>query len=195
MKKILVFAIAIFMFHSAMAGNKIKYYFNQPVDTTVATAEKAIYLNNCIADTLAAYLGRAKYTLDICMYDFEKTVSFDISAIDTIFAPKVAAAIDSAYARGVIVRYIYEASNANTGLSLLDTPGITTLGSPQGADYTIMHNKFVIIDANSSNPADPIVWTGCLNWYYEQFNWDFNNVVILQDSALAHAYLGEFNMM
>src|ERR1700689_4176170 len=99
MKKSILFLSCIFIFLSAHAGNKIKYYFNQPVDTSVATAEKAVYLNNCIADTLEAYLSRAKYSLDICMYDFEKTYSFNISTVDTQFAPKVAAAINNAYAR------------------------------------------------------------------------------------------------
>ena len=194
MKKILLLSVTVFIFLNADAGNKIKYYFNKPVDTTASTGVNAIYLNNCIADTLAAYLNRAQYSLDICMYDFEKTFSYNISTLDTIAVPKVAAAIDSAYARGVKIRFIYDSSNANTGLTLLN-PGINTMGSPQGSNYTIMHNKFVIIDAESPNPNDPIVWTGCLNWYYEQFNWDYNNVVVLQDSALANAYTAEFNMM
>ena len=193
-KKTLLFSIAIFIFLGANAGNKIKCYFNKPVDTSVSTGVNAVYLNNCIADTLAAYISRAKYSLDICIYDFEKTFSYNIATLDTVFAPKVAAAIDSAYARGLKVRFIYDSGNANTGLTLLD-PGIHTMGSPQGSNYTIMHNKFVIIDAASSNPADPIVWTGCLNWYYEQWNWDYNNVIIFQDSALAYAYTAEFNMM
>jgi phospholipase D-like protein/type IX secretion system substrate protein len=195
MKKILFLLPAMVVVLNANAGNKIKYYFNQPVDTSVAAVQKAVYLHNCIADTLAAYLNRAKYSLDICIYDFEKTYSFNIYTIDTLFAPEIAAAINNAYNRGVTVRYIYEASNANTGLSLLDTAHIHTLGSPQGSNYTIMHNKFVVIDGNSSDPDDAIVWTGCLNWYVEQFNWDYNNVVVFQDSALAHAYIGEFNMM
>jgi len=194
MKKVFLFAASLFICFGAEAGNKIKYYFNQPVDTSVATFEKAIYLNTCSADTLTAYLKRAKYSLDICIYDFEKTYSYNISTVDTTFAPEVAAAINNAYARGVKVRIIYEASNANTGLSLLDS-GIHTLGSPQGHNYTIMHNKFVVIDAASPDNNDPVVWTGCMNWYYEQFNWDFNNIVVLQDSALASAYTAEFNMM
>ena len=193
-KTLLLFIVVVFTFLGANAGSHIKCYFNKPVDTTVSTGVNAVYLNNCIADTLAAYLNRAKYSLDICMYDFEKTFSYNIATLDTIFAPKVAAAIDSAYMRGVKVRFIYDSGNANTGLTLLDT-GIHTMGSPQGPNYTIMHNKFVIIDAASADPSDPIVWTGCLNWYYEQWNWDYNNVIIFQDSALASAYTAEFNMM
>ena len=164
LKKTTIVLALIFVFLNAKAGNKIKYYFNQPVDTTVATAVNAVYLNNCVADTIAAYINRAKYSLDICIYDFEKTISYDIATIDTVFAPSVANAINSAYTRGVKVRIIYDSSNANTGLDLLNSH-INTEGSPQGSAYTIMHNKFMIIDANSTDPNDAIVWTGCLNWY------------------------------
>ncbi len=194
MKKLLLLSVAVFIFFGANAGNKIKCYFNTPVDTTASAGVNAVYLNNCIADTLTAYLNRAKYSIDICIYDFEKTYSYNIATLDTTFAPEVAKAIDSAYERGVKVRIIYDSSNANTGLQLLDT-GIHTMGSPQGSAYTIMHNKFVIIDAGSPDHNDPIVWTGCLNWYYEQWNWDYNNVIIFQDSALSSAYTAEFNMM
>ena len=195
MKNLLLILFITLSLSPAFAGNKIRFYFNKPVDTTVSTGKNAVYLRNCIADTLVAYLNRAHYSLDICMYDFEKTLSYNIDTLDTVFAPKIAASIDSAYTRGVKIRYIYEASNANTGLSLIDTAHIHTLGSPQGTNYTIMHNKFVIIDAKSPDHNAPTVWTGCLNWYYEQFNWDYNNVVTIQDSALANAYTSEFNMM
>jgi hypothetical protein len=53
----------------------------------------------------------------------------------------------------------------------------------------------MIVDANSNNPDDAIVWTGASNWSNNQFNNDYDNFVILQDSALAKAYLGQFNMM
>ncbi len=189
MKK--TYAILLFIFTSLnlFAGNKIKCYFNRPVDNSVSTGVNAQYLNNCSADTLVAFLSRAKYSLDICVYNF---VSYSSSSTDN--GVKIANAVNGAYSRGVKVRWIYEASNSNSGLPLLNT-GIHTLGSPQGSNYTIMHNKFVIVDANSTNPNDAYVWTGCMNWDDEQYNSDYNNIVIVQDSALAHAYLGEYNMM
>jgi phosphatidylserine/phosphatidylglycerophosphate/cardiolipin synthase-like enzyme len=58
-----------------------------------------------------------------------------------------------------------------------------------------MHNKFVIIDANHSNPNKAIVWTGATNWQEGQINHDPNNVVIFQDQSLAKAYTLEFNEM
>src|SRR6185437_15699034 len=103
-----------------------------------------------------------------------------------------ATAINNAYTRGVQIRWIYDGSSSNTGLSLLNA-AINTLGSPTTSSYGIMHNKFVIIDANSSDVNDAIVWTGSFDWSSEQFNTDVNNAIVIQDSALAHAYTDEFN--
>jgi hypothetical protein len=58
-----------------------------------------------------------------------------------------------------------------------------------------MHNKFVIIDGKSTNPNDAIVNTGSEDWGVSQFNYCNNNILFIQDSALAHAYINEFNMM
>jgi phosphatidylserine/phosphatidylglycerophosphate/cardiolipin synthase-like enzyme len=58
-----------------------------------------------------------------------------------------------------------------------------------------MHNKFVVIDAKSSNPNYPIVWTGSTNWTNDQMNYDYNNVIIIQDQSLAKVYTMEFEEM
>ncbi len=165
------------------AANKIICYFNNPVNTSISSGVNAVYLNNCMADTLIAYINRAKYSIDIAQYEY---VQGSYSNIAT--------AINSAYARGVRVRWIYDGSASNSGVSLLNS-GIHTLGSPTTSGYGIMHNKFVIIDNGSSNPDDAIVYTGSTDWNRTQFISDFNNVIIFQDSALAHAYTDEFNMM
>ena len=53
----------------------------------------------------------------------------------------------------------------------------------------------MVIDGRASNPNDAIVWTGCMNWEPGQIDKDINNIIIFQDSGLAHAYLAEFNQM
>ena len=170
---------------------KIKIYFNNPVDTTVSTGIRAQYLNHCMADTLIAYINRAKYTIDIAQYEYNQTSGFS----------NIATAVNNAYSRGVTVRWIYDSTVNNTGLSALNT-SIHTLSSPAGVTispchkaYGIMHNKFVLIDAKSTNPADALVWTGSPDWNVTQLNSDYNNVVIVQDSALAHAYTTQFEIM
>ena len=165
-------------------NGKIRVYFNHPVTTTVSSGTNAVYLNNCIADTLVNYINRAKYTLDFAVYN--------ASSSSTITS--VINAVNAAYNRGVAVRWIDDGSSSNTALSGLNS-GIKKLSSPTTTGYTIMHCKFVIIDANSSNTADPIVWTGSTNFSQDQFNSDYNNLVIIQDKPLALAYTAEFNEM
>lgn len=185
LKKILLVA-SIIISYNATAGNKIKAYFNHPVDNSVSCGVNAINLNNYIDDTLVAYINRAKYTLDIAVYNFTHYSSGSLA--------NVALAIDNAYNRGVKIRWIYDSSSTNSGLNIVTTP-IKKMGSPQSSSFTIMHNKFMIVDGKSTNPDDAIVWTGSTNWSTNQFNEDYNNIIIIQDSALAHVYLGEFNQM
>lgn len=187
----LVFAAGLAMLSStAFAGDKIKVYFNHTVDNSVSTGTNAINLNGKIDDTLAAYINRAKYTLDIAVYNFTSTST----GLATVFN-----AVNNAYTRGVKVRWIYNGTSAtaNTGLSSVNS-AIPKLASPSdtgSSPYGIMHNKFMVIDANSPDPNDAVVWTGSTNWSVAQFDYDYDNVVILQDSALAHVYRAEFNMM
>lgn len=168
---------------SASSG-KIAVYFNRPVNTAVSTGENAIYLNNAMADTLIAYLNRAKYTVDIAQYNYNQSAGYS----------SIATAINNCITRGVRVRWIYDGHESNTGLALLDT-AVHTLASPTTGSYGLMHNKVVIIDANSSDPNDAVVSTGSTVWGINQFNVDYNNTLFIQDSALAHAYLNHFNMM
>ena len=62
-------------------------------------------------------------------------------------------------------------------------------------NYGIMHNKFVVFDANSADPDNPFVWTGATNFTDGQINIDPNNVIVIQDKSLAIAYRLEFNEM
>ncbi len=186
MRKYIRLAACLYLLSMAVvskAGDKIKIYFNHPVDNSVATAVPAVYSTH-ISDTVVAYINRAKYTLDIAMYNFSYSTSY----------ADIAGAVNDALARGVQVRWIYDGSSSNSGLSHLNA-AIPTLGSPTSQGYGIMHNKVVIIDAYSADPDDAVVYTGSMNWSAQQFNTDFNNVVFLQDSAIARAYTNEFNLM
>ena len=184
-KRTLLIALSVLALN-AQAQNKVKYYFNHPVDVSVSAGVNAINLNGAIDDTLIAYINRSKYTLDLAIYDFTSYSSSSLSA--------VANAINAAYARGVRVRLIDDGSSSNSGVALL-TAAIPRVSSPTSSGYGIMHNKFMIVDGYSPNPDESIVWTGSTNWSVEQFNSDYDNIVIFQDSALAHAYIDEFNMM
>ena len=169
---------------TSVSSGKIAVYFNTPVNNAVSSGINAVYLASHMADTLVAYISRAKYTIDIAQYDYNQSVNY----------ANIANAVNAAYLSGKKVRWIYDGSQPNTGVALLNA-GIHTLASPTTSAYGIMHNKFVIIDANSSNPNDAIVSTGSEDWGVSQFNLDNNNILFIQDSARAHAYRNEFNMM
>lgn len=166
---------------------KIKCYFNHPVNSAVSTGTNAVYLNGTMKDTLIAYINRAKFSIDFCVYNFYCT-----SASDPILA--IATAVNNAYTRGVTIRWIGNGSSSNNGFVYLNS-AISTVLSPTTTAYGISHNKFVVIDANSSDSNDPIVWTGSMNFTSQQNGTDFNNVVILQDKPLAQAYTSQFNQM
>ena len=95
-----------------------------------------------------------------------------------------------------MVRVIYDSESGNAGIDELDA-GIGKLPDTDGIypDYGIMHNKFVVFDANSADPDDSFVWTGATNFTDGQINTDPNNVIIIQDQSLAISYQMEFNEM
>lgn len=185
--RIALFVAIVVVYSDAYAQNpKIKCYFNYPVNTSISSGTNAAYLNASFEDTVAAYINRAKYTVDIAQYNY--------TASSGSIMAKIATAANNAQARGVVVRWIYNGSSLNTGLSLLNA-AIKTLGSPTTAGYGIMHNKFMIIDANSADPSDAWLVTSSYDWSSQQTTGDYNNMVAIQDKPLSLAYYEEFNKM
>jgi phosphatidylserine/phosphatidylglycerophosphate/cardiolipin synthase-like enzyme len=168
---------------SSESTGDIKVYFNATVDTSKAISIKAIYVENAIADTLVNYLNRAKSTIDFATYN-----------MDTYNSAQIASALNAAHNRGVTVRVVYDGGRANTGVDQLNG-SIGKIASPTSSEYGIMHNKFVVIDANTADANDAIVWTGSTNFTSGQLNTDPNDVIIIQDKSLALAYTMEFNEM
>jgi phosphatidylserine/phosphatidylglycerophosphate/cardiolipin synthase-like enzyme len=163
----------------------IKTLFNHPIDIQNGENLTELVHIDAIDDSLIAYINRAEESIDVTIYDFDNAEITSISQ-----------AINAAHNRGVIVRFISDGNQvaANFGVNDL-IPEIPKLLSPTGGNFTIMHNKFVVIDANHSDPTKPIVWTGSTNWTDRQINRDPNNVIILQDQTLAKTYKIEFDEM
>ncbi len=181
------FIFLLFFSLSITAQNpKIKCYFNHPVNNAVSTGTNAIYLNGTFVDTTVAYINRSKYSLDIAVFNYTYGSGDGLDAI--------ANAVNAAANRGVVCRWINDGASTNSGMALLNS-NVQTLGSPTSTSYGIMHNKFMIIDANSSNTSDPIVWTGSYNFSRNQADVDFNNIIIFQDKPMALAFTSEFNQM
>ncbi|WP_045687090.1 phospholipase D-like domain-containing protein [Hymenobacter sp. AT01-02] len=168
------------MITASQSTGKMRTYFTNPVNTTLALpGNTATYLaNGAVADTIARYISRAQQTLDIAVYNWN--------------SPVILAAVNAAQARGVQVRVIYENDNTNASISGLNA-AIPRIG--RQTTQNIMHNKFVVIDANSTTPNQPWVWTGSTNWTPAQLSTDRNNSLAIQDQSLARVYTIEFNEM
>ncbi|MBK7214333.1 MAG: T9SS type A sorting domain-containing protein [Bacteroidales bacterium] len=167
----------------------IRTYFNAGVDHSVSTGTNAISIGQAVDDTLIGYINRAKQSIDIAIYSFDNDGLSNMSA-----------ALNSAASRGVNIRVVYCGTTVNAAVSdlsgsihTLQGPGENNSSNP--ARDGIMHNKFMVIDANSANAADPIVWTGSFNWTKDNMNTDPNNVIIIQDQSLARTYVAEFEEM
>ncbi len=181
-----VSAIVPMMTQSNSTGT-ISVFFNRPVDHSKSTGTPAIYLNNTIADTLIKYMDITQNTLEIAIYNLDN----DNGLID---------AINDTYSRGVNVRVIcnegvnsnaYNAINVGNGNKKLSPTGT----APNGDFYGIMHNKVMIVDANSTDPNAVWVFAGSTNWTDGQLNDDPNNMLMIQDQSLAIAYKMEFEEM
>jgi phosphatidylserine/phosphatidylglycerophosphate/cardiolipin synthase-like enzyme len=173
------------MITASLSSGRIRNFFNRRVDATLALPGNAAQeaTGGLIADTLARYIDRATQTLDIAIYNWNNATILN--------------AVNRAAARNVRVRVIYEDDNANVSVNQLAS-GITKISRPNTSGSTtsaIMHNKFVIIDAENSNPNIPWVWTGSLNWTPAQLGTDANNVIAVQDQGLARVYTVEFEEM
>ena len=165
---------------------KIKCYFNHPVNNALATGVNAAYVKTSFPDTIVSYINKAKYTLDFAIFNY--------ASVPTDSLAKIAVAVNNAYNRGVVVRWVSDGSSKNTGTSLLN-PAIPVINSPTSSSYGLMHNKFIVIDVNSKNPDDAYVIAGSYNFTLQQTATDYNNIIIIQNQSLASAYYDQFNQM
>ena len=162
---------------ASTSSGSIVVYFTRSVDTSVSTGTDAIGLFQATDDTIKAYIDRAQSTLDIAMYNTNSTV--------------VVAAVNAALDRGVQVRWIAEGNSGNTALGNL-SPAIPVLYRTN-SEGSGMHNKFMVIDAEAAQRA--VVMSGSCNWTTQSFFDDHNNLVFIQDQALARCYRMEFEEM
>lgn len=168
------------IFAAATVSNSsgtIMPYFNASVDNSLAEPVENLAITTDLRDTIVAYIDRAQSTLDIAVYNLNN--------------PTIPTAINEALDRGVQIRYIAEGENANIGLANLDS-AIPVLYR-QNSEGSGMHNKFVIVDYASEDSS--FVLTGSTNFTSNNLFTDANNLVVLQDKALAKAYTIEFNEM
>lgn len=175
------------MLTASLSSGDIKVYFNSEVDHDYALIEEATSLGDLFPDTLIAYLDRAQHSIDFTAYNIDNQNGL----ID---------ALNAAHNRGVNVRFVGHNSMNQDNFTLIQVgDGNKVLSptgfAPSGGFYGLMHNKFIVIDAESPNPFEPIVITGSTNFTNNQLKVDPNNLIIFQDQSLARGFTMEFEEM
>jgi len=153
----------------------IKVVFNGSVDTDVSNGTFPSLSNSpaAIQAEMIKRIDSARSKIDCAVYNNNTTA--------------IVTALNNAHNRGVRVRYIADDGTSNTALSSAQFPVLFV------NSLDLMHNKFMITDVDSVNKS--FVWTGSMNWTNNNINDDYNNVILIQDQALARAYVVEFEEM
>jgi phosphatidylserine/phosphatidylglycerophosphate/cardiolipin synthase-like enzyme len=133
-----------------------------------------------IAREVAAFIGAARTSLDLALYD----VRFETDAGALVLATLLAA-----QQRGVAIRLLYNVDHPGPipvppppetkpeAIAALPVPTRAIAGVPD-----LMHHKFVVRDATD-------VWTGSTNWTDDSWTRQENVIVrVLGSPALAHAF-------
>ena len=157
------------------SSGQIKVFFNQGIDLAAANGLQPD--GNTYEDVLQELINRinaAQLSIDAAIYNNSRS--------DLTFA------LRQANDRGVQVRYIAAESTANSALK--PTAPFPVL---YGNSTALMHNKFMVIDADLADQA--WVMSGSMNWTNSNMIQDNNNIVFIQDQALARAYELEFEEM
>ncbi len=152
---------------------EINVYFNFPVDNDAATNIDAIYFTPLqIEEKIIEKIDAAQSTIDVSIFGFDRQ-------------PILGALVNAAN-RGVDVRLTIDYQNTDQLLEDINLPFSYLPSNSNG----LMHNKFMVIDADSVN--DCWVLSGSLNWTESNIWDDPNNILFIQDQALAKAYTIEF---
>ncbi len=165
---------------------EIKVHFSKSVEFSVSTG---IIANNNVnfSNVVIQRINNAKHSIDVALYSLSGTVGANI-----------ASALVNAKNRGVKVRVIGEYDTRNTApWSTLTNNGVPYIndafGSNDGAG--LHHNKFFIFDYKGGAPDSIWLLTGSWNPTDPGTNDDRQNIVEIQDVALAGAYTREFEEM
>jgi len=172
---------------ASQSTGDIKVYFNKAVDASFSRNGAVPIVTNDMAQVIASYIDKAQTSVDVSIYN-----------ANTAGAAKIATALNNAQGRGVQIRYIFAGEPSNTANTLI--PTIMKMRDRNTAGDAALqrtgtgnHNKFVVIDPNST--LNSYVITGSGNYTDNNLFTDPNNFLVIQDQALARAYKAEFEEM
>jgi phosphatidylserine/phosphatidylglycerophosphate/cardiolipin synthase-like enzyme len=143
-----------------------------------------------VAQQLAAFLGQARRSLDIAVYNFHL-----VDEARTIIED----ALRDRAAQGVTIRLVYDSDTdwekiapGNSAPPSETVAFIKSLGYPAQriADpCCLMHHKYIVLDAGTPEAQ---VWTGSTNFTDESWALQENNIVTIRSQRVAAAYAQDF---
>jgi phosphatidylserine/phosphatidylglycerophosphate/cardiolipin synthase-like enzyme len=149
-------------------GDWIRVYFTDP-----DLADQETNLQGGLDEDLTRVLAHAEASVDAAAYHLDLT--------------SVADALIAAHQRGVQVRLVTEADNADEQVVRgLQEVGVAVL--EDSSERGLMHNKFVVIDGQW-------VWTGSWNFTENGTYRNNNHAVLIASPSLAENYTTEFEEM
>src|SRR5690349_21811792 len=180
------------------AGGNIDVSFLQQVgsDPFTPTFERSAQIKE-VATKIASFIGEARATLDIAIYDFQ--LRDDAATI-------IADALRERAKNNVVIRIIYDAATnldtANGSPAHLEAdrkrPGtesfvqsFSDLGQVKAVTgyRVLMHNKYIIRDGNSPEAA---LIMGSPNYTNDSWGLQENNLLRLRSQPLASLYSNNF---
>ena len=178
---------------------EVTFLQQQGRDPLSAPPERAAQIRD-VANKIAQFVGEAKSTIDIAIYDFR---------LHDEAATIVTDGLRSQARKGVRIRIAYD-NATNPGAEAIPTAAPSQLEfdqRPIGADSfvrsfadvaqvkgitgyrVLMHNKYIVRDVNS---ADAAVFTGSSNYTNNSWGLQDNNLVCLRSQQLASYYAKDF---
>jgi phosphatidylserine/phosphatidylglycerophosphate/cardiolipin synthase-like enzyme len=139
-----------------------------------------------IARELAAFLGEARQTLELALYD--------IRLPDEV-GDVVRGALEDAAGRGVSVRLAYNVDHGHRKIvppppktvpEIVESIPVPTKAIPGVPD--LMHHKYVIRDGTS-------LWSGSTNWTIDSWSREENVIVTVDSPAVAAAFIEDFEQL
>ena len=155
---------------------EIEVYFTTPVNPNFSNGSSPTDIGGAaIEAALIDHINNAQVSIDAAFYNINRTT--------------IVEALSNAHDRGVVVRYVADNETANLALSDPTPPFKIVRGNNDG----LMHNKFMVFDADSEN--DSWLFMGSTNLTATNLASDHNNSLFIQDKALTKVYTIEFQEM
>lgn len=156
---------------------EIEIYFNNDIKPSVSRGQDPNGVTTAeMESAILSKIEAAQSSIDYCIYNTHRQ--------------SIVNALRNASNRGVQVRVIFNERLESSNIGISGSEPFETI---ERLGDGLMHNKFLIIDADSDDQS--WVMSGSTNFTDNQMDIDPNHVIFIQDKALAQAYEIEFEEM